>query len=151
MNIPEPPEYVELLAPYSDSIVAFVRAARNKILHLLPDCVEMLYDATTTVVVGYSFTGKISGLFVSLPVYRDHVTLVFPWGVKLHDPMNRLKGSGNQIRHTRLTTLEDLDDPYITGLIAAAVEIAPRPADALGPWTDVKIMKGPKRRPVARV
>ena len=108
---------------------------------------ELIYDATSAVCDGFSYTGGVRGIFVNLAAYKDHVTLVFAYGVRLDDPDGRLSGGGRQVRHVRLRSAADLADPAIVALVRQAAEQAPRPEVATAPSVITKAYAGPKRRP----
>ena len=51
--------------------------------------------------------------------------VLFLEGVAIEDPQKRLEGLGTQVRSIRLDVgAEVLDDPYIRGLMAEALEVA---------------------------
>lgn len=147
--LPEPPEYVEFLAPYPTATQALARGLRAKIVELLPPCIETVWDATNAVGVAYGFTERNADHFIHLPAYTKYVNLGFSFGASLNDPAGRLKGTGARIRHLRMDRVEDLDDPYVLGLIRQAIETAPRPEGEVEPRTIIRVMDGPKRRPKA--
>ncbi|MBS1707501.1 MAG: DUF1801 domain-containing protein [Armatimonadetes bacterium] len=147
MTAPEPPEYLEFLAPYPLLVQEQHRAARQKLATLLPECVEVIWDATQTVVTGWGFGDKTKDSFLGIAAYPKHVTLIFMYGVRLDDPERRLRGEGNQVRNLRLAGLETLDDPYVQKLIQQSVATAPTPTGDPTPRILVKQMAGPKRRP----
>ncbi len=145
--LPEPPEYVEYLAPYSPEIQTLARGLRKRVLELLPPCIETIWDATNAVGVAFGFNEKNRDHFIHLPVYTTYVNLGFSDGASLQDPEKRLKGTGTRIRHLRLTSLEDLEDPYVLDLIQQAQQSAVRGPDPVQPRSIVRVMEGPKRRP----
>jgi hypothetical protein len=145
--LPEPPEYLQFIACYPPEVQELHRKARKWFLNYLPPVIEIIYDATQTVTMGFSFTEKPSHHFIHLPMSKDHINLGFAWGVKLDDPERRLVGEGSQVRHVKLFDLEPLADPYILGLIDQAVALAPHNDQVTVPRSIIKIMKGPKRRP----
>jgi hypothetical protein len=145
--LPEPPEFVEFLAPYPPATQALARGLRAKIIELLPPCIETVWDATNAVGVAYGFTERNADHFIHLPAYTKYVNLGFSFGTSLDDPEGRLKGTGARIRHLRMDRVEDLDDPYVLDLIRQAVETAPRPKGEVEPRTIIRVMDGPKRRP----
>lgn len=147
MNLPEPPEYLEFLAPYPAATQELARGLRARLVALLPPCVEVLWDATNAVGVAYGFTEVNRDAFIHLPVYTKYVNLGFNRGTELDDPERRLKGTGSLIRHVKLTSVEDLDDPYVLGLLRQAIDGARRPSEAEAPRTVIRVMEGPKRRP----
>lgn len=149
MVLPEPPEYVEFLAPYPVATQDLARALRQRLLALLPDCVETVWDATNAAGVAYGFTERSADHFVHLPTYTKYVNLGFTSGASLQDPEGRLVGVGARVRHVRLTGPKDLDDPYLHDLIRQAVDRAVRPAGPVEARTIVRVMAGPRRRPRA--
>ncbi len=138
------------LVPYPAEVRALMLAGRRRLLELLGPATDLIYDATSAVGAGFSYTGNPRDNVVNLAAYADHVTLVFPWGVKLKDPKKRLRGEGNQVRHVRLANLADLDDPVLVKLIEQAAALAPR-GNAPPPRKPfIKVYAGPKRRPSLR-
>lgn len=146
MDLPEPPEFVEFLAPYPAATQELARALRQKLVALLPPCIETVWDATNAVGVAYGFTEKNADHFVHLPVYTKYVNIGFSQGASLEDPHRKLKGTGSRIRHVRLDKIEDLDDAVVA-LINQAVARASRPPELEPARTIIRIMNGPKRRP----
>ncbi len=147
MKLPEPPEFVEFLAPYPVATQELARGLRARLVEILPDCIETVWDATNAVGVAYGFTERNADHFVHLPAYTKYVNIGFSHGAMLTDPEARLKGTGARIRHIKLTQIEDLDDPYLQGLIRQACESAVRPDGPIQPHTLIRVMEGPKRRP----
>lgn len=143
----DPTELVEFLAPYPPEVQALTLEARLRLHELVGPASDLFFDATSAVCSGFSYTGHPRDNFVNLAVYANHVTLIFPWGVRLDDPEKRLKGEGNQVRNIRLAGIETLHDPYVVGLVHQAAERAPRPEGPIDPVKYVKIYEGPKRRP----
>lgn len=143
----EPDELVEFLAPYPVEIRELTLGARLRLHELVGPASDLFFDATTAVCAGLSFTGEPRDNFINLAVYANHVSLIFPWGVRLDDPEGRLRGEGSQVRNIRLQGLETLHDPYVVGLIEQAAEQAVKPGEPVPPIKYVKVYKGPKRRP----
>ena len=147
MHEREPADLVEFLAPYPDHVQQLTLDGRTVLLEMLYPVSEIFYDAMSAVCSGFTYTGIVRDSFVNLAVYADHVTLIFSYGVQLHDPESRLKGGGTRVRHIRLTGLQTLKDPYVVQLVKQAAEQAVRPLEPIEPRTVVKVMSGPKRRP----
>jgi hypothetical protein len=147
MILSEPPEYVDFLAPYPAGTQELARGLRNRLVEILPPCIETVWDATNAVGVAYGFSELNRDHFIHLPVYTKYVNIGFSDGASLIDPEQRLKGSGARIRHIKLTRIEDLDDLYLHGLIAQASQLAKQPSSPITPRTIIRVMDGPKRRP----
>ncbi|HLO97541.1 MAG TPA: DUF1801 domain-containing protein, partial [Fimbriimonas sp.] len=135
MVLPEPPEYVEFLAPYPAATQDLARGLRNRLVELLPSCIETVWDATNTVGVAYGFTEKNADHFIHLPAYTKYVNIGFSHGAQLDDPEGRLSGTGARIRHLKLTAVDQLDDRYVQDLIRQAWERAVRPSEPVEPRT----------------
>lgn len=146
---PEPSEYLAFIAFYSPEIRELHRAARQWLLEFLPPVVEIIYDATQAVTIGYSFTERTSDHFIHLPMYGKGINLGFNHGAKLHDPEKRLIGEGSQVRHLKLPSLAVLEDSYVQDLMNQAMAIAPVSDAPVERKTIIKVMNGPKRRPSA--
>ncbi len=147
MNLPEPSELLEFLAPYPSTTQELARALRLRLIELLPPCIETIWDAINTVGPSYGFTEKNADHFIHLPTYTKYVNIGFTLGAFLNDPEGRLQGSGARIRHISLTRVEDLDDPYIRDLVRQAVESAVQSPEPVVARSIVRVMDGTKRRP----
>jgi len=98
------------------------RAALARLRALVPGATEMVYDNWNGLVVGFGPTARASEAVVSILMTPTHVTLCFIQdGPSLPDPEDLLKGSGNVVRHIRLTSSRDLDKPSVRALVRAAV------------------------------
>ncbi|HEY3783000.1 MAG TPA: DUF1801 domain-containing protein [Fimbriimonadaceae bacterium] len=140
-------ELINFLAPYPDHVVEIMLECRSILLKMLSPIIELQFDATAAVCDGFSYLPNAKGVFVNTAAYSDHATLIFGYGAGLNDPEGRLKGGGKQVRHIRLKSSEDLNDPYVIGLIQQASATATRHADEVVPEVIVKIYEGAKRRP----
>ncbi|MBI5294547.1 MAG: DUF1801 domain-containing protein [Chloroflexi bacterium] len=65
----------------------------------------------------YSNNGR---LFCYLNITKNHVTLGFEKGASLKDPSKILKGTGKEMRHINIKTLEELKQLEIKQLIEEA-------------------------------
>jgi len=63
---------------------------------------------------------RSEGIF-SIAIYPNWINLFFLQGKTLPDPKKILQGSGNQVRHIRLTSPDTLDGPPIVALMSVAV------------------------------
>lgn len=135
------------LQPYPLPIQELLLAVRDRMRARLPDCCEIIWDATQVVGSEFSWSEKGRSGFIHLPAYAKHVNLGFSYGASLDDPHGLLKGSGSRVRHVTLKSLSDFEDLRVQALIDQAVEQSGKPLQPIPPTITVKVMKGPKKRP----
>jgi hypothetical protein len=68
-------------------------------------------------------TFESNGPMCMLMVGKKHVTFEFLRGTSLPDPEKLLKGTGKNLRHVKLRSLEDLQNPALTKLLVAAIKL----------------------------
>jgi hypothetical protein len=68
-------------------------------------------------------TFESNGPMCMLMVGKKHVTFGFLRGTSLPDPEKLLEGTGKNLRHVKLRSVEDLRNPALTKLIVAAMEL----------------------------
>ncbi|MEP7324989.1 MAG: DUF1801 domain-containing protein [Gemmatimonadota bacterium] len=113
----------------------------------MPGGIEFVYDNYNGLVLGYGPTERPSEAVLSLALFPDHVTLCFLYGATLADPGKLLKGSGNRVRHVRLSSPTTLEEPAVRSLIGQAIAAASPPFPADGPPRTVIRAISPKQRP----
>lgn len=90
-----------------------VEAARDLVLECHPDAEETLrWNQPTYVVDGENR--------FYLAHYADHVNLGFFLGASVDDPEELLDGTGDAMRHVKLTDPADADDPDLRALVERA-------------------------------
>jgi hypothetical protein len=149
-RIPPPtPEYLKFLQPFGPAIIDLALAVRKLVLSETKGAIELIYDAYNAVAAGYTFTGRPSDACIHIAVYARWVNLGFHRGSQLPDPEKRLQGTGNWVRHIRITSKEDLNDPAIRAFVKTAVEraIYPDPKSKPAPSSVVRGNYPRKRRP----
>jgi len=149
---PPHPEYLKFLQVYDREIVDLTLAVREAVLREAWRSEEILYDAYNAVAAGYTFTGRTLDACIHIATYVKWVNLGFNYGATLPDPDGLLKGTGNRIRHVRITGRDQLKMPAVRRLIRAAVENAIYPANGVlpRPITSVRAIYARKRRPGTR-
>ena len=104
---------------------------------LLPCAIEMVYDNYNALAIGFGPGERASEAIFSLAVFPRWVTLFFLQGTMLPDPEKLLNGSGNQVRHIRLTDPHKLLSPTVRTLMLAALAGAKVP---LSPYTKHRVI-----------
>jgi hypothetical protein len=147
-------ELLELLKQSDPPVRELARAARAMLHRELAPCHEFVYDMRQRVVLIYSASDRvIADGIVQLPLFRNHVTLVFPQGIELDDPMGILRGSGKVMRHVRIERVDDIEATAVLALVRQARSLAgmkrPKPGEARTIVTTIK-RTSPSRKPAAR-
>jgi hypothetical protein len=133
-------QLASFIAKYTPSIAKEGRMALARMRKLVPGATELVYDNWNGLVVGFGPNARPSDAIVSILMMPDHVTLCFIQnGPSLPDPKKLLKGSGNVVRHLRLSSARDLDTPPIRALIAEAIK-----------RSDVPFPRGKRRELIVR-
>jgi hypothetical protein len=65
-------------------------------------------------------------------VGKSHVTFGFHFGTSLNDPEGLLEGTGKNIRHVKLRTVEDLGNRGLREMIVAAARMEKAPMRGMG-------------------
>ncbi len=60
-------------------------------------------------------------------VGKNHVTFGFHYGTSLEDPQGLLEGTGKNIRHLKLRSLEDLEQKGVKQLVQTAARLKGKP------------------------
>jgi len=118
-------ELLELLRRSDPPVRKLARVARAMLRRELAPCREFIYDMRRRVVFIYSASDRvIADGIVQMPLFKSHVTLIFPQGIELDDPAGILHGSGNVMRHVRIEDAGNVDAPEVLALVRQARAIA---------------------------
>lgn len=111
--------FTEMAAGSPQAVSDLALASRALIYDVLPETVEVVCFRQRS--AGYG-TGpkKMSEQFCWLAPFSKHVVFGFYYGTELPDPEGLLEGTGNPMRHVKIRTSEDLDNPALRRLVEAA-------------------------------
>lgn len=113
----EPPSMDEEVQAFFDEVPErhreTVEAARALVLKCHPDAEETLKWNQPTYVVGGENRFYLAH-------YAEHVNLGFHEGASVDDPDGLLSGTGKAMRHVKLASPDDLDDPDLRALVERA-------------------------------
>jgi hypothetical protein len=156
MSHTPPPALIKFLKPYDREIRDLALALRALVLEEMAPCYENIYDAYSAVAIGYGTSDRLRDGIFHIAVYTKHVNLGFNEGATLDDPKGILQGSGNQIRHIPMKSIEDIKRPVVRSYIRRARRKAiadarrlgaPGPPKPDGVISTVKAIYAKKRRP----
>jgi hypothetical protein len=118
-----------IVSRFDPHVEELARRARALITDVYPRIVEVPWPNQN--VIGYGVgPRKMSQHFCYIAVHRDHINLGFNYGSELPDPMHLLEGPGKLLRHVKIVTPEDLDNPALRQLLeAASTHRMPTPAN----------------------
>jgi hypothetical protein len=99
--------------------------AKALIQEVMPEVVEVAWPRQR--IAGYGVgPKKMSEQFCYIAVFKDRINLGFYYGAELPDPEGLLEGTGELLRHVKISALEQLEDPALRRLLEAAAGHLPR-------------------------
>jgi hypothetical protein len=99
------------------SVAEIARVLRLTVLDGFPDAVETFDPADGLLAIG---TGRSMRDFsFAIIPHKAHVNLQLANGVDLPNPDGRIEGTGKQVRHVKVRSVEDARAPWVRAAIAA--------------------------------
>jgi len=116
--------FEDVLVDKSQNIKDISHAIRNLIADVMPGVTEVPWAQQK--IAGYGVgVKKMSEHFCYIAPYEKHVNLGFNYGADLDDPHELLEGGGKLLRHIKIRSLDELDNPAIRKLIEDASKHLP--------------------------
>ena len=107
------------------SVEALARRAQDLIQEVMPNVVIVSWPKQN--IIGYGVgPKKMSEQFCYIAVFKARINLGFYYGADLADPENLLEGSGQAMRHIKISALEQLENPALLELVTAASKHLPK-------------------------
>ena len=117
--------FEEVLAASSPQVATLARQARALIQDVMPNVVEVVWP--TQRMAGYGVgPKKLSEQFCYIGPFKKHINLGFYYGSDLPDPQNLLEGSGQTMRHIKISQPDQLENPAVRALIVTASKHLPK-------------------------
>ena len=111
--------FEEALSGSSNLVTGIAKRLRVLIIELYPDVVEVPWPKQK--IIGYGVgPKKMSEHFCYIGAFKRHVNLGFYYGAILPDPQGLLEGTGKNLRHIKVNTLEAVDQPAVRDMLRAA-------------------------------
>ena len=117
MNVSTPTEEVRVWLEHLPSKKQpTVETLRRLIGSVAPEAHEIIYHDA----LGYGPTASGFDRILYVTVFEKHLNLGFFFGGFLPDPEGLLVGSGKRMRHLKIRSLQEAENPAITRLLAQA-------------------------------
>ena len=107
------------LKGYSPQVREIAVKAREVILSVMPDATEKVYPGWK--VIQYGAAADMKSVFAAISPQRERVNLGLANGAGLPDPEGLLEGTGQGIRHVKLTSPEAASAPAVRSLVQGAL------------------------------
>ena len=115
----------DILVNADDHIKEISHALRGLLADVMPDITEVPWAKQK--IAGYGVgPKKMSEHFCYIAPFKAHVNLGFTYGAALGDPTNILEGGGANMRHIKIRSLHDINNPAIKNLLVQASKHLPK-------------------------
>ncbi|WP_407345853.1 hypothetical protein [Pengzhenrongella phosphoraccumulans] len=112
-------EFRAMLTASPELIARLAMQARRLVIDVLPQTVEVVWPHQRIAGFGIG-PKKMTEQFIWLAPHSKHVVLGFYYGAELPAPVGLLEGTGRVMRHVKIRTAADLENPELRGLVAVA-------------------------------
>jgi len=116
-------DVARLIADHPPELQAIEQALRAAIRAAAPASVESVDFGNKLIAVGWSM--KMRDLLFAIIGHKAHVNLQLADGAHLPDPAGIVEGTGKNIRHVKVRSVEQANGPAVAALIRAQVEARP--------------------------
>ena len=116
---PVPPELDGFLAPFGEELSEIVHRLRERVLKVMPNAHEVVWDAVNAVSIAFTPTPRWQDGICHIATYSKHANLGFNEGATLDDPLGVLAGTGHHIRHASFHTVDDTKAKWIDDYLQA--------------------------------
>lgn len=118
-------EFEEIVQTADPKVQELARTAKALIEKVMPNVVEVAWP--TQNIVGYGVgPKKMSEQFCYIAVFKERINLGFYYGADLPDPEHLLEGTGNALRHVKISTVAQLENPALVKLVEEASRYLPK-------------------------
>jgi hypothetical protein len=112
-------QFSDLLQLASEPLRPVMESVRALIFEIHPDACEVVRLAEKAASYGCGPRKMIDGYAYIMP-FRSWVNLGFFQGASLIDPQGLLEGTGARLRHIKLRTVDDTQQPSVRALVEEA-------------------------------
>jgi hypothetical protein len=105
-------EYIESLGGWKTDVAGRIREI---VTNVAPEAKESIKWAQPVY--------ELNGPFAYMKAFKNSVNFGFWRGVDLDDPQKLLQGTGEKMRHVKVTGIEDIDNEAFTAYVKQAVRL----------------------------
>lgn len=117
--------FEEIVQKAEPHVQELARKAKALIVRVMPNVVEVAWPSQN--IIGYGVgPKKMSEQFCYIAVFKERINLGFYYGAGLPDPEHLLEGTGNALRHVKVSAVEQLENPALVKLVEAASRYLPK-------------------------
>ncbi len=113
------PTFEDILYQSTPEIAELARKIRALIFEVAPRAVEMISIRDRVAAYGFSDKMRSQPVYIALP--KGWARLGFYYGGDLPDPEHLLEGEGKRLRHIKIRSAQDLDNPAVRELVRLAM------------------------------
>ena len=117
--------FEEIVSSATPQVQALARNTRDLILDVKPDAVELAWPKQNISSYGVG-PKKMSEHYCYIGMFKQHINLGFYYGADLPDPSGLLEGTGKLMRHIKINSQEQLEDPALRQIIEKAAGYLPK-------------------------
>ena len=118
-----PSEPVEdFILKQTATVQPIVRALRDRIWREVPDLMEFI-DGWGNLRFGHN--AAMNGWLMYISAHKAHANLGFAKGSSLPDPDGIIEGTGKNLRHVKVRSVAEAENPALQRLIVAAGGLGP--------------------------
>ena len=111
----------EAIAESSALVQEIARRLRQLIVDVYPDVVEVPWPKQR--IIGYGVgPKKMTEHFCYIAAYKKHVNLGFYRGAALPDPEGLMEGTGKELRHVKVRSVDEAERPSLKQLVQLSLE-----------------------------
>ncbi len=114
--------FEDILYESTPEIAELAWEIRSMILEVAPHAVELI--SIKDRVAGYGSSTKMRSQLVYIALPKGWARLGFYCGGELPDPEHLLEGEGKRLRHIKIRSKQDLDQPAVRELVRLAMNRA---------------------------
>lgn len=111
-------EVNEFLSSYASDVRDLAMRTRALVKDLVPDAIESVHTGWKN--IGYATGSGKQDQFCYITPQKSDVRLGFNEGAELSDPGAHLQGTGKKMRHVKLRSGDELENPDLHRLVAEA-------------------------------